>query len=161
MSARASTSNGSRSSASGARYAGVPHQATGSAMRAPAEGSAMPKSMTFARPAASTRMFDGLRSRWMKPAACACAIASATSARRAMRARSGSDLAASTRLCAPSISSIAIQAKPRSVPLAWIVAMQEWRSAASASGSRIAALRVAACASSRATLSATSRVGFV
>ena len=50
---------------------------------------AMPKSITRARPAGSTRMFDGFRSRCTSPAACAAASASSTPSSICTAARAG------------------------------------------------------------------------
>ncbi len=47
----------------------------------------MPKSMTRAWPSADTMTFEGFKSRWMMPRACAYSSASATSS--ASRAASG------------------------------------------------------------------------
>ena len=137
----------------------MPHAPRGSVVQ-PAEGdSAMPKSITFTWPSAPTRMFEGLRSRWMKPDACAWAMASVAVRMSPMRSRSARPRAASVMVEAPATCSIAIQVTAPSVPLAWMVAMAGWRSSARVSGSRSAATRALALVSAWMSLRATSRAG--
>ena len=73
-SVRSSTS-GSPSACSGDRYRGVPIVAPARVSRLVSCSLAMPKSISTARPEASTRMLLGLMSRWMTPFRCACASA--------------------------------------------------------------------------------------
>ena len=109
-------STGSPFTCSGARYLTVPSIVPAWVLSGSSRILAMPKSVTSTRSSAQRRMFAGLMSRWTRPARCAAASASATSAPMCTTSRGSSTTRPSSwsRSVVPRTSSMTIASAPSS-----------------------------------------------
>ena len=129
-------------SCSGAAYSGVmaaPARCVSAAAESASPSSlAMPKSSSFTCPSASTRMFEGLRSRCTTRCLCACSTAESTCRNnRCAHARPAGEHRSEASRSSPSTYSSAMNGWPDSVtPASYRRAMFGCVSAASASRSR-------------------------
>src|SRR5919199_719442 len=127
----------SPSNSSGAMYAGVPRIVPDVVMPVASAAEAMPRSVSFASPVRSMRMFAGLMSRWMMPRACRWSTPPAI-ARRIRTASSGSSGPSAIRWASvgPSTSSMMSSTSPSSSIASYSVTMFGWLSDAATRISR-------------------------